>query len=275
MKWIVNGEFQPAPSGGMSELPVKPGVFETLLLRAGRPVFMAEHWARFEVGCRGQALAWPRSVTPEAITGLARELAQENGINDGVLRFAAWRESDATEWRVEVSPPRPHMARTPWRVRDGGAVLPPATPDHVSKHLRRTLWAAALRDARTAGWDEVVLSDLSGRLVEGGGTNLFFVREGVLHTPGMEVGPLPGIMRAQVLALAAAHGWPVRTGVFTRADLTEASELWLTNSLVGVRPVASLEKHVFEAGYPVLHQLRVAWQAVHGWDPLVVLNPAP
>lgn len=270
MKMVVNGGIVPAPAG-MTELPEGAGVFETVLLRENVPVFLAEHWVRFVAGCGWHGFTAP--MTADELVNLTRQLAQENQVRTGVLRFAAWRHDDRIEWRVELGPPRPHMARARFRVADGGPVLPGITPDRACKHLHRGEWAQALREARAAGWDEVLLSDLAGRLVEGGGANVFFVAGGVLHTPGLAVGPLPGVMRAQVLALARARGWPVREGEFARNELAKASEIWLTNSLLGVRPVAEFAGRRFDSAYPVLKRLRGLWQEEWGWDPLLIVTP--
>jgi branched-subunit amino acid aminotransferase/4-amino-4-deoxychorismate lyase len=164
------------------------------------------------------------------------------------------------------------MAKAHFTMADGGPVLPLAGPDRGCKHLGREQWTAARRVARAAGWDEVLLGDLTGRLVEAGGSNVFFVVDGVLHTPSVAVGPLPGIMRAKVLALAGAQGWPVREGEFSVRDLAAASEIWLTNSLIGVRPVAVFAGRQLDSAHPVLHRLRAAWREAHGWDPMVIVN---
>jgi branched-subunit amino acid aminotransferase/4-amino-4-deoxychorismate lyase len=79
-------------------------------------------------------------------------------------------------------------------------------------------------------------------------------------------------MRGQVLTLARVRGWLVREGEFTRDELARASELWLTNSLIGIRPVAMLAGRQFDAAYPYLDRLRAAWREAHGWDPLLVVN---
>jgi branched-subunit amino acid aminotransferase/4-amino-4-deoxychorismate lyase len=242
MKRVVNGALVPAAPGGMTELPDGAGVFETVLIREGAPVFLAEHWVRFAAGCRWHGLALPTAA--DELAGFALQLAKENRVHTGVLRFAAWRHDNRIVWRVEVGPPRPHMARARLRVAAGGPVLPLATPDRACKQLNRGVWGQALREARAAGWDEVLLGDLAGRLVEGGGANVFFVTGGILHTPSLAVGPLPGVMRAQILALTRAHG----------------------------RPVAELAGRKFDSTYPVLHRLREAWREEHDWDPLVIVN---
>lgn len=270
MKRVVDGLIVPASPLGMDELPAGvPGVFETVLLRAGEPVFFAEHWARFAQGCRWLGLGAPTAA--EEMKGYVAMLAEANGVRTGVLRFATWRrEEGSVAWRVEVGPPRPHMGQAMFRVTWGSTVLPAADEGREFKHFDRGPWLGALRTARGQGWDEVLLRDSEGRLVEAGVSNVFFVRDGRVHTPALDCGGLPGIMRAQVLALGREAGLKVREGRFDATDITAATEVWLSNSLIGLRPVTLLADRPFATVRPVLDRLRKMWRVSHGWDPVVI-----
>jgi branched-subunit amino acid aminotransferase/4-amino-4-deoxychorismate lyase len=151
-----------------------------------------------------------------------------------------------------------------------GAPLPPVSADRPFKHLRRDQWLQALQRARTGGWDEAILPDQAGRVVEGCVSNLFFVRDGCLHTPAEALGPLPGIMRGRVLALAGSAGLVLREGAYEWAGLDEASELWLSNSLIGLRAATCLGERPLPEPKPALDRIRAAWRDEYGWDPVVV-----
>jgi branched-subunit amino acid aminotransferase/4-amino-4-deoxychorismate lyase len=271
MKMAVDGVIVPAAGAGMDELPAGPGVFETLLVRAGEPVFLEDHWARFAAGCRWYGFEPPAPV--EELGMLAGMLANENAIRAGILRFAAWRNAEGVTWRMEAGPPRPHMARRDFRVGLGVA-LPTVTADRPFKHLNRGPWLEALRRARLAGWDEAVLPDPAGQLVEACVSNVFFVQGGHLQTPSLEVGPLPGIMRGRLLALARERGIPVSEGAYPVGHLAGASEVWLSNSLIGLRAVTVIEGCQLEPEPPILQQIRAGWRAAYGWDPVVVAAPS-
>jgi branched-subunit amino acid aminotransferase/4-amino-4-deoxychorismate lyase len=127
-----------------------------------------------------------------------------------------------------------------------------------------------LRDARRSGFEETLLCDASGQLVEGGGCNILLVRDGVLHTPQLESGALPGVMRGQVLALAKALGWDVREWRVTRDDVDAADELWLSNSIIGIRRVVAIGERELTGAGERFEALREAWRGRYGWDPVVV-----
>jgi len=79
-----------------------------------------------------------------------------------------------------------------------------------------------------------------GRLAEGIVSNLFFVRGGVICTPALATGILPGITRELVLELAAQAGFPVEEGLYGWDELLQAEEAWITSSIQELVPIATL-----------------------------------
>jgi len=98
----------------------------------------------------------------------------------------------------------------------------------------------ARREAKAAGADEAVLLNERGLLCEGSTGNVFLLYRGVLVTPNVESGCLPGITRQAVIELAAE----MRTGVEQREvrleELLQADEAFLTNSLLGLMPLRDI-----------------------------------
>jgi branched-subunit amino acid aminotransferase/4-amino-4-deoxychorismate lyase len=261
MREIRNGRLSAGP--GTPEPAGARGVFETALLAAGRPVFFEEHFERFAAGCAHFGLTRP----PAAGTLLeaAEQLVRRTALSRGVLRWSAWSVGGAEEWRISVEPPRPHMAAGAWRVALSPLRLPPPDAEVSYKHLGRKRWLDALAAGRAAGSDEVLLADEAGGIVEGAISNVFWVSAGALATPAVSSGLLPGIVRAKVLALARAGGFAVAERILPRAELAGAGEIFLTNSLVGIRPVAWLEGRGLPAPGPVTLRLQAAWRRLYGW----------
>lgn len=79
------------------------------------------------------------------------------------------------------------------------------------------------------GLDELVFRNERGELTEGSFTTLFIERDGVLLTPPLSSGVLPGTLRAQLLDEGRA-----REQVLTLADLAQAEAIWLGNSVRGL-----------------------------------------
>lgn len=238
------------------------GVFETLLLRAGEPQFFEQHFARYLAGCAHFGL----TGTPgrEQLCAGAAELVRVNALRDGVLRWSVWREDGGLHWHQRVESPRPHTAKPTWSVTIWPKPIPAFDRVAQFKHLGRRLWREARAGARAQGFDEVLLQDSAGRIVEGAGSNLFCVSGAIIRTPSLDCGPLPGVARAQVLKLGRALGLPVVECDLAAADLLGAQEVFLTNSLVGIRPVSALDGVPLPLPGPVTMRLQSAWLALPG-----------
>ena len=99
----------------------------------------------------------------------------------------------------------------------------------------------ARQDARETGADEAFFQNEKGYLTEAAGSNLFLVKNGVLKTPRYESGILPGVTRVVVFELAAQMGIKVKELNLRLADLLEADEVFITNSLIEIVPVTMFE----------------------------------
>jgi para-aminobenzoate synthetase component 1 len=250
---------RPATPSASAEPSDAKGVFETVLLAGGHPVFFDEHRDRFAAGCAYFGLKG--APEGEALRSAAAEAIRAAGIPDGVLRWSAWEGGHGrAEWAMRVEPPRPHMLRPEWRAEICATPLPGRGPESACKHLGRRAWLDALASVRAAGGDEAVLVDAAGHVVEGAVSNVFCVRGGRLFTPSLACRPLPGIVRSQVLSLARGMGLAVEEAALTAGELEAADEVFITNSLIGLRPVALLGGRRLAAPGPTTRLLQAAYR---------------
>jgi branched-chain amino acid aminotransferase len=89
----------------------------------------------------------------------------------------------------------------------------------------------AIGQAQRAGKDDALLLGAHGELLEGATSSAFLVRDGVLYTPPLSLGILPGITRDRVLACAAQSGIEAREKLLHIHDVYKADELFLTSSI--------------------------------------------
>jgi 4-amino-4-deoxychorismate lyase len=122
------------------------------------------------------------------------------------------------------------------------------------KHLNRLEQVLASRSWE-AGADEALLADEAGRPVCGTRTNLFWVADGALHTPALERCGVAGLMRRKVLAQARALGIEARVRDGRWEELEGAAEAFLTNSLIGIWPLARVGARRWPAPGPVTRRL--------------------
>lgn len=103
----------------------------------------------------------------------------------------------------------------------------------------------ARAEAKQAGADEAILLNTAGMLAEASASNLFIVENGRLLTPPVAAGLLPGITRACLIELAEAQGIDLSQEPLSLEQLTQAEEVFLTNSLMEVMPLTRF------AGQPI------------------------
>ncbi|UCD53468.1 MAG: aminotransferase class IV family protein [Phycisphaerales bacterium] len=116
----------------------------------------------------------------------------------------------------------------------------------------------ALTLARQKQAAEALWFTNDNRLAEGCVSNVFLVRDSVLHTPPLGTPVLPGIARKAVCQIAPRESIDVVEKDLHIADVLEADEIFLTNVVMEVLPVIQVEKHMIGSGAvgPVTRELR-------------------
>jgi branched-chain amino acid aminotransferase group I len=104
--------------------------------------------------------------------------------------------------------------------------------------------------ARAAGCDEAIFLNEQGYLAEGSSTNIFLVSNGELITPCFESGVLPGITRDAVLEIARTSNIKATERWVQLNELIEAQEAFVTNSILELMPLVSVEGRPIGTGKP-------------------------
>ncbi|MDB5472478.1 MAG: 4-amino-4-deoxychorismate lyase [Caulobacter sp.] len=219
------------------------GLFETLLARGGALEHWEAHLARLAAGCAALGL-------PEPDGAAARRLC-ERAIEDAALSRAAVRLT-LTAGSGGRGLDRPIQAQTRMFATAAASPAPVGPAALVTVTVRRNEHSPASRlktlsyldnvlARRQAGGAEALMLNTAGELACAAAANLFWVRDGRLLTPALDCGVLEGIMRGLVIARARAKGIAVEEVRAGREALDGAESLFLTNSLIGVRPVSMLD----------------------------------
>jgi branched-chain amino acid aminotransferase len=230
------------------------GLFETLRVEAGRPFDLPAHLDRLFTGAERIGLLLSES---------RRDLEQ------AVLYVAAGAPGPVARLRITLSrgtpggsptrlivalpydaPPEESYRRGVPLVVENEIRLISGGPLAGIKSLSYQLHRQALARAEAAGAFEALLLNEHGRLVEGSRTNLFVVREGAVFTPPEVDGCLPGTVRRRLVEAGIAGEKPLEPG-----DLVEAEEILITNSLIRVLPVSSVDERPVPRG-PLAERLR-------------------
>ncbi len=98
----------------------------------------------------------------------------------------------------------------------------------------------ARKEAAAMGLDESILFNDKGCIAEGGNSNVFFTRKGVLVTPTLESGILPGITRQLVMEIAAEHRISVSEEEIPPESLNDFDEGFMTSAVIEVMPLVEI-----------------------------------
>jgi branched-chain amino acid aminotransferase len=104
------------------------------------------------------------------------------------------------------------------------------------------------REAVEGGADEAVSYGFDGYVAEGGGDNIWIVKNKVLMTPGH--GVLEGITRETVIEIAQQLGYAAMTTNINKYDLYQADEVFLSSTAGGIIPVIEVDRRLVGSGAP-------------------------
>ena len=93
------------------------------------------------------------------------------------------------------------------------------------------------------GFNEMLQLNEKGCITEGTNSNLFFVKNGIINTPNLKCGLLNGIMRKWII-----NNFEVHEGEYTKEDLYDSDEIFITNSLMGVLWISEIESKKYIKG---------------------------
>lgn len=220
------------------------GLFETLLAEDGRLRFVDEHLDRMTRGCAVLGLDAPdaaeaRRLAEQAAVRTSGRAAVRLTLTAGAGRGLD-RAPDSLPWLLAAASAAP-IAAGPARLRTATVRRNEGSPTSRIKSLSYLDNVLARREARALGGDEALMLNGRGEIAGGAAANLFWIAEDCLFTPALDCGVLDGIIRGQVLTAARALGIEARE-VRAPADRLEAVDgAFLTNSLIGLRPVVEID----------------------------------
>ena len=228
------GQDGPAASAGAHLLALRPrpalGVSTTLRVTAGIADGLGEHLAQLAASTRE---LFGKQLPP----GLAGQISQRLAAGPtGLLRITVRPLGGPLQCDVQLAEPGPDPAAVRMRVIQ----LPGGLGVH--KWADRRLLEDRITTAGLVADEQLLLTDADGSVLETDRANIFAVLDGVLRTPPADGRIMPGIGRARVLAAARRAGIPVGTAALRLADLPAASEIFVTNSVGGIRPVLKLDQ---------------------------------
>jgi branched-chain amino acid aminotransferase len=235
-------------------------VFEGQRAYNGRVFALSEHSERLirSAELLGFSIPWSRDEIDQA----CRDTLAASGMDNAYVRPIAWRGSE--QMGVAAPHSKIHLAIACWKWgayfgeealarglrldlaswRRPAPYTAPTASKAAGLYMICTL---AKHQAADRGYDDALMLDWRGQVAEATGANIFFVEDGVLHTPTPDCF-LDGITRRTVMQLARQRGIEVVERAIWPEELERFQQCFLTGSAAEVTPVGSIGPWRFEVG---------------------------
>ena len=235
-------------------------VFEGERMYGGEIFKLTEHTERLFKSA--EILDFKIPYTVEQIDEACKATAAKNGLTDCYVRPIAWRGSEMIG--VSAQQTRIHVAIAVWEwpsyfdpaTKAKGIRLTWAKYDRPAPNTIPTAAKAAglymictisKHAAEKEGFADAMMVDYRGYIAEATGANVFFVKDGVLHTPTPDC-ILNGITRQTVIQIARERGIEVVERHIEKAELASFTECFIVGTAAEVTPVAEIGEFTFKPG---------------------------
>lgn len=261
---LINGEPREWVSVHDRGFQYGDGLFETLAVARGVPLLWERHLRRLLRDAIRLGIGVPAD-TGAALRAEADRLCQ--GAERAVLKIILTRGASGRGYAPRAdAPPTRVVSLSPWpdspsktrgaSVKFCGTLVTRNRALAGIKHLNRLEQILARRELET-NYDEGLMLDEAGHVIEGTMSNVFMVARGALLTPDLSYSGVAGVMRELVLERAPTLSLACGVTTLTREEIMNAEEVFLTNSLIGLWPVTRIGSKAYPAG-PVTQRLREA-----------------
>ena len=246
------------------------GVFTTLAVYNSEPFVWSKHWQR--LASHAKKLDIDHSGCTEKNVGDAlHKLIAVNNVNEGRARVILLARSGRDIWKTKTTGSNKTdlliMTGDPQKVSQNGLSLAVSpyrsntfSPLSGIKSLNYLDHVLAWEEAQSRDFDEAVVLNERGEIVSATTANIFWTKDGTIHTPALSTGALAGITRECVIEISEKHFIPLLEGVYEMPDLTDADEIFLTSSSLGVAPVTTFDFRRYAVDAAITTTIRQAFE---------------
>jgi aminodeoxychorismate lyase len=236
------------------------GVFTTLAIYGAKPFLWAKHWHRLSAHAEKLDVDLT-GCTQKSVGEALQKLIGVNQVKQGRARVIFLARGGRESWQAKTPNGKKtdllimtgdvhkvpntglSLAVSPYRINTSSPLAGIKSLNYLERILSR-------EEARKRDFDEAVVLNERGEIVSATTANIFWAKNGTVHTPNLSTGVIAGVTRECVIDIAAKHFIPLVEGVYEITDLTDADEIFLTSSAIGVAPVTTFDfrRYAVEAG---------------------------
>jgi branched-chain amino acid aminotransferase len=235
-------------------------VFEGERMYGGEIYKLTEHTERLFKSA--EILDFKIPFTVAEIDQACKDTCAKNGLTDAYVRPIAWRGSEMIG--VSAQQTKIHVAIAVWDwpsyfkpeekakgIRMCWAKYKRPSPETEPVHAKASglymICTISKHAAEKDGYTDAMMLDYRGYVAESTGSNVFFVKDGVIHTPAPDCF-LNGITRQSVVDLARSKGIEVVERHIRPEELAGFTECFVTGTAAEVTPVSQIGEYTFTPG---------------------------
>lgn len=233
-------------------------VFEGERAYGGKIYASRRHSERLANSAKIMGFELPVSV--DELEKIKAEAVAKSGLENAYIRAFAWRGSEMMG--VSAQNNKIHLAVAVWAWGDYFAdkmagirmthaqwkrPSPESAPCHAKAAGLYMICTLSKHAAENAGYADALMLDYRGHVAEATGANIFFMRDGAIHTPTPDCF-LNGITRQTAIKLAEARGFEVNVRTIMPDELGAFDECFITGSAAEITPVREIGQFNYKPG---------------------------
>ncbi len=245
------------------------GVFETLKVRKGVPLFLKHHYSRLILALDTLQFEIPEHWTYSFFVYTIIDLAKQNEIENGNLRIQVSRlgegkylpTSNGCDLMMQIHPVETDVYRLHNNTFTLGLyndMFKPTGKWANFKSVNSHIYVQASIFKQQHQFDEVLILNEHGRIADASTANIFAVVNNLLITPPNNEGGIDGVLRRVLVKLCKQHNIALQQAPLSLTDMNDAEEIFLTNVIKGIVPATTFNNKSLNRTFAKqLHELLV------------------
>ena len=258
----INGEIQNADQAAITidnrTFRYGIGLFETILAINNEVQQLSFHWNRLQQGLQLLGFQTPSFFNEAALLKAIQGILNKNKHNKYArirIQFFAnaggilETQQNTCNYLIETSA----IDASICELNENGLVVGIHTlykkeidPLSAYKINGRICYAMAAQEAKEKKWNDALVLNSQGNIIESSISNIFWIKDKTIYTPPVSEGCIAGIRRANWISTLKEKGIPVIEMSLSKEMLLEADEVFLTNSIRKIRWVYAIENKIYE-----------------------------
>lgn len=259
MSWLIyNGNLQESEQALFTAdnraFCYGDALFETIRVSQNTLLNIQLHLQRLHTGMKTLHLETEITLTPEVLTALTDKLMEKNGIsNNARLRLQVFRNAGGyytpvfskASFLITVEP----LEKNSYEMNEKGLLVDVFEDARVHYDKLSALkttnclpYILAGLSRKETGLDDYLMMNTEGGIAEATSSNVFTFKDNTVYTPGLDQGCVDGVMRLKIIDFLKKKNMKVMEVKLLPRHLLEADEVFLSNSIAGIRWVLGFQQ---------------------------------